>query len=61
MFNHPDVLHQLVADRHRQAREVAARDVGAASTVRCSGLAGVTAGEPHQSRSLTGVDHTAGP
>jgi hypothetical protein len=23
MFNHPDVLHQLVADRHRQAIEVA--------------------------------------
>ncbi len=23
MYNHPDVLHQLVADRHRQAVQVA--------------------------------------
>ena len=23
MFNHPDVLHQLVADRHRRAMQVA--------------------------------------
>jgi hypothetical protein len=28
MFNHPDVLHQLVADRHRQARDVAAAGHG---------------------------------
>ena len=34
------------------------RDEGAASTVRCSGLAGVTAGEPHPSRSLTGANDT---
>ena len=36
------------------------RDEGAASTVRCSGLAGVTAGEPHPSRSLTGANDTIG-